>query len=142
MTSPNPYRQYQATQVQTAGPAQLTMMCYDGALRALTQAREAMLARRYDAQHAAIDKAQALLSELLKGLDYHQGGEVAQNLDRLYRYLYDRLTHASVRDDVGALDEVRNHLTELRAAWDAIVDGGTGASALPALPRRDVALSI
>ena len=87
MTTPNPYKQYKTAQVQTAGPAQLTLMCYDGAARFLAQAREAMETRRYDAQNAAIGKAQALLAELIKGLDFERGGDIAGNLDALYRYL-------------------------------------------------------
>jgi flagellar protein FliS len=117
MALPNPYRQYQAAQVQTAGPAQLTLMCYDGALRFLKQARAAMEARDLEAQSKHIGKTQALLSELIKGLDFQQGGEIARNLDGVYRYLYDRLSHATIKDDLAALDEVRDHLAELREAW-------------------------
>lgn len=136
MAYPNPYRQYQTTQVNTAGPLQLTLLCYDGALRFLVQGRDAMLARRYDVQSERIGRAQALLSELLAGLDFAQGGQVAQNLDRLYRYLHDRLSHASVHDDVAALDEVRAHLSELRAAWSQV------SSAEPAHPAAAAPASI
>jgi len=133
MAHPDPYRQYQTTQVSTAGPAQLTLMCYDGALRFLLQGREAMIARRYDVQDKNIGRAQALLSELLKGLDFERGGEVARNLDAVYRYLYDRLTHANRADDVAALDEVRAALSDLREAWSQMMTGAneTGAAARP-----------
>ena len=131
MTQSNPYRQYQTTQVSTAGPAQLTLMCYDGALRFLAQGREAMLARRFDVQDKHLGRAQALISELLKGLDFAQGGEVAQNLDAVYRYLHDRLSTANRDDDVAALDEVRAALHELREAWSQII-AGTGESAAAA----------
>ena len=149
----NPYRQYQTTQIQTAGTAQLTLMCYDGMARFLGQAREAMLARRYDVQSARIGTSQALLTELRKGLDFAGGGAaLARELDTLYRYLYDRLTHANVRDDVAALDEVRSHVATLRLAWaeamntvqqQTIVPAATaGEAAAPTLsPRRDLALS-
>ena len=92
-----------------------------------------MLARRYDAQDKHVGRAQALLSELLKGLDFAQGGEVARNLDAVYRYLYDRLTHANRNDDVAALDEVRAALSDLRQAWSQMIAGvdETGAAAGP-----------
>jgi flagellar protein FliS len=136
MTLSNPYRQYQTTQVQTAGPAQLTLMCYDGALRFISQGREALLARRFEAKHAALDKAQALLAELLKGLDFERGGVIARDLDALYRYLYDRLSHANIRDDQSALDEVRGHLIELRTAWSSAMTSAAAAAtgAAPAAP--------
>lgn len=142
MTMANPYRQYQATQVQTAGPGQLTLMCYDGMLRFLTQARDAMGAKRYDVQDAHIGKAQALLKELLNGLDFERGGEIAQNLDRVYRYLYDRLTHANIKDDLVALDEVKNRLAELREAWSEALNKAGSAPATPEPTRRDFTLSV
>ena len=114
----NPYHQYQSTQIQTAGPAQLTLMCYDGISRFLGQAREAMLARRYDVQSLLIGRTQALLTELRSGLDFAGGGAaIARELDALYRYLYERLTRATIHDDVNALDEVRAHVATLRGAW-------------------------
>jgi flagellar protein FliS len=140
----NPYRQYQTTQVQTASAAQLTLMCYDGILRALAQGREAMLAKRYDVQNATIDKAQALIGELLKGLDYERGGEIAANLDGLYRYLYDRLSHANLRDDVAALDEVRTFVSDLRDAWATAMSAAGAAGVTPATAEsrpREFALS-
>ena len=103
--TPNPYRQYQTMQVETAGPAQLTLMCFDGICRFLIQAREAMECRRYDVQSATIGKAQALLNELLHGLDFERGGQIAHGLGELYRYANRRLTHANIQDDLAALDE-------------------------------------
>ena len=139
MANSNPYRQYQTTQVQTASPAQLTLMCYDGMIRFLTQAREAMREQRYDVQNAAIDKAQALLSELLKGLDFERGGGIARHLDALYRYLYDQLSHANLRDDMAALDEVRRHLTQLRETWSEAPRRAGGAP--PAESGREFAVA-
>lgn len=126
MATPNPYRQYQTTQVQTAGPGQLTLMCYDGALRFLTQAREAMAKHHFEGQSANIGRAQALLAELQKGLDFERGGEIAQSLNALYTYFYDRLIHANIKDDLAALEEVHRSLAELRDAWaGALLSAGT-----------------
>jgi flagellar protein FliS len=138
MAHPDAYRQYQTTQVRTAGPAQLTLMCYDGALRFLKQARAAMEARDYETQNAFIDKTQALLSELINGLDFAQGGDIARDLDRIYRYLHGRLTHATLRDDLAALDEARAHVTDLRDAWaQAMCQAGAAASAPPVASNGD-----
>jgi flagellar protein FliS len=141
MATTNPYQQYHTTQVQTAGPAQLTLMCYDGVIRFLSQAREAMTAKRYDVQSALIGKTQALLGELLKGLDFERGGEIARSLDRLYRYFYDRLTHANIQDDLAALDQVKKGLVELRDAWGEAIDRA-GAQGASEPERRDFALAV
>jgi len=42
---------------------------------------------------------------------------MAATLRSLYEYLYDRLTHANVRDDEGAVVEVIGHMSRLREAW-------------------------
>lgn len=133
-TISNPYQQYQNTQVQTAGPAQLTLMCYDGALRFLQQARGAMVSAKagdyasLEVQSRYINKTQALLSELLSGLDFERGGIVATSLDQIYRYLYDRLTQANIHDDLVAIDEVSKSIRGLREAW-AYALGETQAKA-------------
>lgn len=129
MAIPNPYRQYQTTQVQTASPAHLTLMCYDGALRFLTQARSAVEAKDYESQSVFIGKTQALLNELVIGLDFERGGEIAQNLSSIYRYLYDRLTQATIKDDLAALDEVREHLIGLRDTWSEAMRAAASSSA-------------
>ena len=141
MAIPNTYQQYHTVQVQTAGPAQLTLMCYDGAVRFLAQAREAMAAKRYDVQSTLIGKTQALIGELIRGLDFERGGPIALSLDKLYRYLHDRLTHANIQDDLTALDQVKKVFLELREAW-AEAMGKAGAQGAPEGARRDFALAV
>lgn len=107
---------YLETQVMTASPGQL-LMAYDIALRALRQAGEHMAARNYEGQQTEIAKAQMVLDELLTSLDAGANPELASQLSRLYTYLYQRLSHANVRDDPRALEEVIAVLSDLRATW-------------------------
>jgi len=109
--------EYQQNQVLTAGRSQLLLLAYDGALRFLNLARGHMLAGELDRQHSNIVRAQAILAELVSSLDPTVDARMAASLRSLYEYLYDRLTHANVRDDERALSEVIGHLTRLREAW-------------------------
>ena len=62
-----------------------------------------------------------IIDEGLKAsLDKSAGGELAQNLSSLYDYMSQRLLIANLKNDVAALDEVSNLLTELKGAWEAI----------------------
>jgi flagellar protein FliS len=48
------------------------------------------------------------------------GGEIATSLDGLYGFVRDRLVEASIRQDVGAVDEACRVLTTLREGWAGI----------------------
>jgi len=111
------YGNYRENQITTASRGQLLLMTYDGMLRFLEEGRRAMSESRYEAQSSNITKTQTLLLDLLSSLDHTVAPVLANNLDRLYRYMYDRLTMANIKDDEKALTEVAGLLTDLREAW-------------------------
>lgn len=108
---------YRESQITTVGRGQLLLLVYDGMLRFLGESKRAMAAQQYEAQNTSITKTQALLMELVTTLDHTIMPELARNLDRLYRYMYDRLTHANVHDDEQALMEVARMVADLRETW-------------------------
>lgn len=108
---------YRENQVTTASRGQLLLMVYDGLLRFLAEAKQAMSEQKYEQQNTNIAKAQNLLLELLCTLDHDIQPELANNLDRLYRYMYDRLTWANVHDEEQTITEVARLISELRSAW-------------------------
>jgi flagellar protein FliS len=109
--------EYWRNQFLSASRERLLVMTYDGALRFLRSAASAMEQRDLEAQHLNITKAQAIVLELLCSLDHSVNSQLAGNLDRLYRYVYDRLTEANVHDRMEALREAERLLSELREAW-------------------------
>lgn len=107
--------------VAVASPCKLVLLLYDGALKAISQARFNMQDKKIAAKGEAISKAIAIIDEGLKlSLDVKAGGEIAENLSALYDYMCHRLLLANLKNDLGALDEVSKLLSELRAAWAAI----------------------
>jgi flagellar protein FliS len=50
-----------------------------------------------------------------------QGGEVAQNLRNLYRYMLNRLTQANVLNDPEIVAEAIRLLATIKGGWDQIV---------------------
>lgn len=119
---------YRQTEVQSRTPLELVVMLYDGALRFIAQAREAMLRKDIAARHQAMSRALAIISELQSTLDMKAGGEIAVELDRLYVYVAERLTRASIEQAPGPLDEAARVLTTLRDGW-ATVSHAPGAAA-------------
>ena len=97
---------YRQSQVETASPAQLVVMLYDGAIRFLTVAREKMASGEIEARHANLLKAQKIVAELLSSLNLKEGGEVAENLQRVYTYMHGELVDANVNDRLEPIDDV------------------------------------
>jgi len=117
MSITDPYSQYLENQVKTASPGKLLIMTFDAAIRFGRTAHERMKEGKLDEQSANIGKLQNVLLELMSSLDAKVDRQLAANLDSLYTYMFDRLTQANIRDDVRALEEVVQILTELRSAW-------------------------
>jgi len=117
----NALSHYQHSATETATPAQLVMMLYDGAL-ARIGAAEASLANPdrptdHRGAHEALVKAQMIVDELRLALDHEQGGTVAEHLNGLYAFCAEQLVVANVRKDPGPLADVRHILEGLRDAW-------------------------
>jgi flagellar protein FliS len=119
-----------ATEVMTADPHKLIALLFDGALLAISRAREEVLTRQIEAKGHSISKAIAIIGEGLNAsLDRKAGGKLAEDLSALYTYMVKRLVEANLNNDVALLDEVAGLLKELKGAWDAIrpqVVGTTG----------------
>lgn len=117
VTSTQQAQAYQRAQVETASPVQLVILLYDGALRFLSLARERMLDRDLEARHTYLLKAQRIIAELMSTLDREKGGEVAENLGRLYYFMIQQLVAANLNDQTQPIDTVSEMLRELRAGW-------------------------
>jgi flagellar protein FliS len=133
----NGHDRYLETAVETASPARLIVMLYDGAIRFINEAAYAMQQRDYETQNAKLQRAQKILAELIGSLDFDKGGEIAENLFRLYTYMYNQLVEANINDDRDRLEHVVHLLSELREAWDTIA---TESEAQVALPTAKVSL--
>lgn len=116
MANPDSYRQYQKTQIETASQKQLILMLYDGAIRFLRLAKESMAEGDLETTHNALIRTQAIILELLSGLN-QDSGEITGKLAALYDYFYQRLIEANRDKNSEIVDEVINFLQELRDVW-------------------------
>lgn len=125
----NPYQQYQEAQLETASQGKLLIMLYDGAIRFLTQAHQALTEKRFQEAHQYILRAEDIITELMASLRL-EVGDIAQNLYRLYEYYNWRLIQANIKRDPGMVLEVQARLRELREAWvEAIKNTANGQGA-------------
>jgi flagellar secretion chaperone FliS len=113
------HQAYQDTAAQTASPAQLVLMLFDGALTRLDVAIEALRRQPTDleAAHTAITRVQAIVDELSVSLDHSKGGEVADNLASIYRYVSELLIAGNIGKRTAPLEEARKLDDERRPAF-------------------------
>lgn len=120
---------YKQTDVTSRSPLEIVVLLYDGAIRFLGEAAAAAGRSDKPARTRAVARAQAIIGELQGTLDMSQGGQVAQDLDRLYTYMTSRLLDATARQDDAAIAEVRKLLESMREAWAKIATAPAGALA-------------
>ena len=109
------------TSVAAADPHKLILLLYQGALLAISSARNYILRKDIAAKGKSISHAITIIDEGLKAsLDKNVGGDLAQNLSALYDYMNQRLLIANLKNDIDALDEVSRLLSELKGAWEEI----------------------
>jgi flagellar protein FliS len=116
---------------ETLAPLKQIVLLYDGAIRRIKEAREAILQHRIKDRCTAIDKAGAIIDALHAALDHERGGEIAAQLDRIYTYLGFRLQRVNLEDDPAICDELVARLAELRGSW-AQLAGAPGEAGAPA----------
>ena len=63
-------------------------------------------------------------AELMHTLDHEKGGEIAANLERLYRFMLDHLVEANLEKDPRRLGRVRAMLGTIAGAYQEILRGG------------------
>ncbi|MEO8163841.1 MAG: flagellar export chaperone FliS, partial [Betaproteobacteria bacterium] len=105
----------------SANPHGLVLMLFEGATIAVTTARMHMQSSRTVDKAKAISKAVAIIQDgLMASLDRDNGGDVAENLYRLYEYMVERLVQANIENRADCLEEVGRLLAELDSAWQSI----------------------
>ncbi|OIU69648.1 flagellar export chaperone FliS [Rossellomorea aquimaris] len=115
----NPYAAYQNNSVTTASPGELTLMLYNGSLKFIHIAKKAIEDKNIELKNTNIQKAQAIVSELMVTLNTDL--EISQNLMSLYDYINRRLTEANVKNDSAILEEVEGLITEFRDTWKQVI---------------------
>ncbi|WP_028227627.1 flagellar export chaperone FliS [Paraburkholderia ferrariae] len=123
------------TGVMGASPHKLIALLYQGARKAVAQARMHLQMGNVGPRCEAISKAIRIVeSGLQLALNVEAGGEVAQRLNRLYGYITRRLLEANIEQSESKLVEVDGLLATLEEAWLGIAPEAERLAAMPAAP--------
>lgn len=113
------YNAYKQNSVTTASPGELTLMLYNGCLKFLTKAKKAIDEKDIQEKNTNIQKAQAIISELMITLKTDEA--VGQQMYSLYEYMNRRLIEANIKNDTEIIDEVIGLTTEFRDTWKEVI---------------------
>ena len=119
MALPSAYAQYKNSKILTASPAELTLMLYEGAIKFCNIAITAVEQKDIQKAHVNIVKVEKIIDHFRKTLDMKY--PVAQDFERVYVYLEQRLTEANVKKDKAILVEVLGHLHSMRDTWKEVM---------------------
>ena len=106
---------YRNNSIQTASPAKLTLMLYDGAIKFCNIAKEGMHENDIAKANNNLIKAQRVIAELRGTLDKKY--EVAKDFELVYEYIYRKLVEANIHKDEEALEEALKYTREMRETW-------------------------
>ena len=119
MALPNAYAQYSNNKVLTASPADLTLMLYEGAIKFCNIAIIGIEQNDIQKAHTNIKKVEKIIEEFRSTLDRKY--PVAEDFDRIYVYILQRLLEANVKKDKEILEEVNTHLRSMRNNWKEVM---------------------
>jgi flagellar protein FliS len=112
---------YKQVAVQTSSPTGLVVMLYEGAIRNLRDAADAITKKDLVRKRNTIDRVVAILQHLQSTLDRERGEAIAADLDRLYTYILSRVLQGSTQLEAEPLEEAAKLLGILLSGWEQLV---------------------
>ena len=110
---------YQGNKANTASPAELTLMLYDGAIKFCNLALIGIENHDIQKTHTNIMKAERIIEEFKITLDHKY--PVAKEFDLIYDVIYQKLVQANIRKEPEPLEEALGHLRDLRDIWREVM---------------------
>lgn len=112
---------YKETQITTTDPGTVLLLLYQGAIDALNRAAGFMAAGNMADKGKQILKANDIINQFIASLDFEVGGELAHNLEGLYRFMLEQILFANAHNEAKPLTTVVSLLTTLKSGWDEAV---------------------
>ncbi|WP_121663627.1 flagellar export chaperone FliS [Metabacillus litoralis] len=115
----NPYAAYQQNSIQTASPGEVTLMLYNGCIKFIKQAVQAINESNLEEKNINIQKAQKIITELMITLNMDL--DISKNMVVMYEYINHRLIEANVKNDTEILNEVEQYVVDFRDTWKQVI---------------------
>lgn len=124
---------YKSVQVKTSNPGDLLVMLFDGCFRFLKEAHHAMEEGNRPRAGERLDRAYAILSELVSTLRPEVWPELCENLEGVYLFTMSHIVQANLKQDPEMVEDIIRILDPLRDAFrEAVRQVNTGEVTLEA----------
>lgn len=115
---------YGTGKIETATPAELTLMLYEGAVKFCNIAVVALGKKDYEKTNTNIQKSRNIIVELTSTLDMKY--PVAEDFKRMYDYIFALLTEANMKKDMELLERALEELRGMRDVWKEVMKRAKG----------------
>jgi flagellar protein FliS len=109
---------YRSAEVQTSSPGQLVVMLYRHLALQLRKAADQIRRRDIEGKAESVQRASAILYELLGSLDMDADEELPTRLASLYGFFLQEIDAASRELDADRVEGVLEMVEDLQDAWD------------------------
>ncbi|WP_312368712.1 flagellar export chaperone FliS [Lachnoclostridium sp.] len=110
---------YQGTKINTASPAELTLMLFEGAIKFCNKAMYGLEQDDIAKVNENLLKAQRIITELRSTLDYKY--PIAREFETVYDYINRRLVDANIKKDTEMLEEGLDYIRQMRDTWKEVM---------------------
>lgn len=110
---------YQGSAINTATPAELTLMLYNGAIKFCNLAAIGIEEKNIEKANNNLIKAQNIIWELQGTLDFKY--DIAKDFDLIYNRILNNLLLANVKKDMDSLNEALNDIRDIRDVWTQVM---------------------
>ena len=110
---------YKGTKVNTASPAELTLMLYEGAIKFCNIADLGFEQKDFEKVNNNIIKVQNIITELRSTLDFKY--PTAKDFDVIYEYINSLLAQANIKKDPEQLALALEQIREMRDLWKEVM---------------------
>lgn len=121
------YRAY-ASATLTVGKTQQIILLYEGIIKLLQQAKDAIREKRIEDRYNLVIKASTIIHGLQGCLDFENGKEIANVLYSFYSSIDNRLFSIHRDNSLEICDSVIEDLKQMRDAWIAVDEAEAAAA--------------
>lgn len=126
MESISSYQKVMSDQILNTRPELLMVMLYDGMITRLVRAQELYQQGGQTIRFKeAVSRTIKIADALMENLNLEEGGEVAQNLERLYAYVISELSQGIFFEDpLPVIENILSILKTLQESWQKLASKG------------------
>jgi flagellar protein FliS len=117
---------YQKSEILGKSQLDLILMVYDGALSAYRAASKAYHDGDNKKGYDELEKAKRFVTHLYTTLDSEKGGEIAEQLGKLYAFVINQTNVVEGTKELKLIDDNINVLNNLRQGWLGLKQQQTG----------------